>query len=238
MHQLVGYHRPTSVSDARALLEVKNRIVLGGGTTMRHDGGGEPTEVVDLQSLGLDGIEARDSGVRLGATTRLQDLADHAAVPDVVRDAARLEQPSTLRTLATVGGTIGVADSESILLTALLAYEAVVGFADERELSLGEVLQDGLAQEDIITYVDITDTGKGAIARTGRTPADKPIVAAVGRTTDGGVRIALSGVGAVPIVAEPNKIEDLDPPGDFRGSAQYRRHLAATLTARVQGMLT
>lgn len=237
MHQLVGYHRPTSVSDARALLEGENRIVLGGGTTIRHDGGGEPTEVVDLQSLGLDGIENEDSSLRLGATTRLQELADHALVPDVVREAAGLEQPSTLRTLATVGGTIGARDPESVLTTALLAYDAIVGFADERELPLGDVLRDGLAPGDLITYVDIANTGTGAIARTGRTPADKPIVAAVGRTSDGGVRIALSGVGAVPMVVDPDKIEDLEPPGDFRGSTQYRRHLAATLSARVEGIL-
>ena len=163
---------------------------------------------------------------------------DHAVVPDVVRDAARLEQPSTLRTLATVGGTIGARDPESVLTTALLAYDAIVGFADERELPLGDVLRDGLAPGDLITHVDITNTGTGAIARTGRTPADKPIVAAVGRTSDGGLRIALSGVGAVPMVVDPDKIEDLEPPGDFRGSTPYRRHLAATLTARVEGMLS
>ena len=238
MHELVGYHRPTSVSDAQVLLERENRIVLGGGTTIRHDGGGEPTEVVDLQRVGLDGIETSTSSLRLGATTRLQEVADHAEVPDVVRDAAKLEQPSTLRTLATVGGTIGACDPESILLTALLAFEAVVGFADQREIPLGDVLRDGLAPGDLITHVDITNTGTGALARTGRTPADKPIVAAVGRTSDGGVRIALSGIGAVPMVVDPDKIGDLEPPGDFRGSTQYRRHLAATLTARIQERLS
>jgi CO/xanthine dehydrogenase FAD-binding subunit len=40
-------------------------------------------------------------------------------------------------------------------------------------------------------------------------------------------------VAATPIEANPTApTNDLDPPGDFRGSPAYRTHLAAVLSAR------
>ncbi len=56
MHQLVGYHRPKSIADATGLLNGPDRLALAGGTTIRHDGGGNPVELIDLQALGLGGI--------------------------------------------------------------------------------------------------------------------------------------------------------------------------------------
>ena len=69
---------------------------------------------------------------------------------------------------------------------------------------------------------------------TARTPADTPIVAALGRRTDeGALRLALTGVAATPVLVDADHLDALDPPGDFRGTPAYRRHLAAVLTARV-----
>ena len=68
MHQLVGYHRPGSIADAIRLLDGPDRVALAGGTTIRHDGGGDPVELVDLQALGLDGIVADGALVHIGAT--------------------------------------------------------------------------------------------------------------------------------------------------------------------------
>jgi CO/xanthine dehydrogenase FAD-binding subunit len=47
--------------------------------------------------------------------------------------------------------------------------------------------------------------------------------------------LAASGVAAVPVVVDDPGA--LQPPGDFRGSADYRRSLATTLTARVRTAL-
>ena len=233
MHKLVGYHRPSSVAEAAELLVDKSRLAVAGGTTIRHDGAGPPVEVVDLQSLGLDDISVDGDRLRLGSTVRLQALVDDDEVPQVVRDAAQAEQPSALRTLATVGGTVGAADRESLLLAAFLVHEAVVHFADDRDSSLTNVLDSGLTAGELIVAVSLARTGRGAIARTGRTPADAPIVAAVARSSDDDVRLALCGVADVPIVVDPDAVDDLDPPGDFRGSSTYRRHLAAVLSRRV-----
>ena len=115
---------------------------------MRHDGGATSTEVVDLQALGLDRIaltgDLESGRVRVGAMVTLQDLSASDAAPDLIRATARAELPSTLRTLATIGGTIGAAWPDSLLLTALLVHDTSVHFADGRTESLPDVLATGL----------------------------------------------------------------------------------------------
>ena len=235
MHQLAGYHRPESIAEAITLLGEPHRMALAGGTTIRHDGGASPVELVDLQALGLDGIEHADHGVRLGATTTLQALTDSDLVPELIRNPARAEQPSTLRSLATLGGTIGAAESDSVLLAALLVHGASVELADGREEPLPELLHDGVPGGDLIVGVTVALGGATAIAATGRTPADRPIVAALARTvaeTDG-LSLALCGVASTPELVDPTRLDRLEPPGDFRGTPGYRRHLAQVLTSRV-----
>jgi CO/xanthine dehydrogenase FAD-binding subunit len=196
----------------------------------------QAVEVVDLQALGLGTFEpAGDGGLRIGATVTLQQLADHAAAPPVVREAAHRERPSTLRNQATVGGVIASGDAESELLAALLAHDAVVtlvsaGAVDDRPLGAvlaGLPLPRGL----LVSSVTVATGGRAAAARTARTTADTPIVVAIARADGGAPRVALAGVAPRPVVV--TAVDDLDPPGDFRGSGEYRAELARVLTARV-----
>jgi CO/xanthine dehydrogenase FAD-binding subunit len=232
MHRLVGYHRPESIEDTVELLRAPGRMILAGGTALRHDGRADPVEVVDLQALGLDGIAEQGHRVRLGATATLQAVSDDPLVPELIRRGARAELPSTLRSLATVGGTVGAAESESVLLAALLVHDADVRFADGRTESLGSVLHDGVAHGSLVVDLAVATGGTTAMASTARTPADVPIVAALARATDDRMHLALTGVAPTPVLVDPGAIEALDPPADFRGSADFRRHLAAVLAAR------
>ena len=61
--------------------------------------------------------------------------------------------------------------------------------------------------------------------------ADRAIVAAFGRATADARWLALAGVAPTPLLVHVGQA--LDPPGDFRGSAEYRRALAETLLGRV-----
>ena len=243
------YWRPQSMEEALSLLEHPAAAVMGGGTKLNARPLAERGEVVDLQALGLDGIARRGRAMLvIGAMTRLQDLADHAEVPPVVRDAARREAPSTLRMQATLGGCIATAESDSELLATLLAYDArvqVTARSGVTEVSLETLLADlPLDPGAIITAVSLDTRGHAELARTGRTTADRAIVAAVARKKDGEHRLALAGVAATPIVVALGA-RDLDrsgtddvaaglaPPGDFRGSTEYRAALARVLSARV-----
>jgi CO/xanthine dehydrogenase FAD-binding subunit len=231
---ITEYHRPERIEEALALLADPRRAVLGGGTVLNADRAPSDIEVVDLQALGLDAIEPAGARLRLGATTTLAALADDDSVPTLVRRLARAEMPSTLRTLATVGGTVAQADPDSVLLAALLAHDAEVEFADDTSIPLMAAMATGVPTGSIILAVTIAVDGDGADASTGRTPADTPIVSAVGRRAADGIRLALTGVGGRPVLADPQApTADLSPPGDFRGSSVYRLELARILAARV-----
>ena len=232
----IAYVRPVTIDEAMELLAWSGAVALAGGTRVNGDTTTRQVEVVDLQALHLGGIRA-ESGqlVRVGAMTTLQQLVDCDLLPAVVREAARRERPSTLRAQGTLGGCVATGDAESELLAALLVHEAVVhveGPAGSESVALAELLAGlPLSGGRVITAVSVRTDGRAAAARTARTTADKPIVAAVARATPDGRLVALTGVARTPVVVRTG--DELDPPGDFRGSGEYRRALADVLTTRV-----
>ena len=247
---VTAYHRPATLDEALDLLGSPRRVALGGGTTLNADREPSDLEAVDLQALGLGGISADEGRVRIGATATLDSVRRCELLSDSLRVLARSEQPSTLRTLATVGGLVAKGSAESLMLAALLAHEGRVELAGPAgagaesdsgpsERGLGELLAAGLPAGALVTAVTVDPSGNTAVARTGRTPADVPIVAAYGRRTDGFVAMALTGVAEHPVLVDVfNPTAGLDPSGDFRGSRDYRLHLARTLTARVMQELS
>lgn len=237
MPKVVGYHRPATVEEAIGLLTQPNAAVLAGGTRVNATPFGNHVVAVDVQALGLNGIEAVDSGVvRIGASATLQSLVDCALLPDVLRELARREAPSTLRTLATVGGTVAAGGWESELLTGLLASNTKVELRSAggtQTVALDALLADcELLRATLITAITVEVDGTFAVDHTGRTPGDTAIVSAVARRSpSGALTIAASGVAATPVlVTDPAA---LTPPSDFRGSTEYRAHLASVLVARV-----
>jgi CO/xanthine dehydrogenase FAD-binding subunit len=240
---------------------------MGGGTRLnaglvpKRAGAGQSdvggVEVVDLQALDLAGIERRDDAVlRIGAMTRLQELVDSDDVPSVVREAARHELPSTLRAQSTIGGCIASGDPDSELLATLLVHDGRVHSTQTSgsvEVPLDELLAElPLASGRIITAVSIDARGASSLMRTGRTPADRPIVAVVARQLGGRRSVAITGVAATPVLvnstavgggsllpsgdgmaaSDPHGTFRLEPISDFRGSSEYRRALARILTSR------
>ncbi len=241
---VAAYVRPATLDDALDALAHPGAMVIGGGTKITRCPRSERATIVDLQSLGLDRIEeASDGTLTIGATVTLQQLADHAAVPAAIREAARREAPSVLRTLATVAGCVATADPDSVLLACLLVHDARITLAaagGARTVELAALLADrGQLTGRVITAAAIELGGVTAAARTGRTPADRAIVAAVARRTPGGeVRVAVTGMGVGPVLVDLSgglaaSLDRLDPRSDFRGSADYRRTLARVLARRV-----
>lgn len=239
MASIRDYHRPVGIDEALALLGRTDvtSVVLAGGTVVNADQSARPIEVVDLQALGLSGIDEVDGRVRIGAMGTLQEIVDSALVPELVREAARCEAPNTIRHMATIGGTVATADAESGLVAALLVHEATVEITSEEGTSsvplpdlLGDRSSIGGA---VIAAVHLQPHGATTWAGTGRTPVDTPIVSAYARVHDGRIRLAFTGVAATPVLVDPSGVSDLDPPADFRGSSEYRRRLAQVLASRV-----
>ncbi|UCG25873.1 MAG: hypothetical protein JSW55_07765, partial [Chloroflexota bacterium] len=106
------------------------------------------------------------------------------------------------------------------------------------EVSLGEFVA-GEFPDGIVTQVTFARDGIAVHERVARTPADNPIVAVIGRAdAEGTLKLAFCGVADRPVLLTPEEIETLNPPGDFRGSAEYRRSVAKVLAERVTQALT
>ena len=233
MPLIAAYHRPDTIDEALSLLDNSARIPLAGGTIINADREPSDLEVVDLQGLELDAIEPVGDRLRIGATATLAAVTDSEHVPDTLRDLARRDQPASIRSLGTVGGTIASADPDSTFVAALLVHDAQVELAGSDDTSLAALLDSGIPAGSIITAVLIDPSGVTASMATGRTPADTPIVSAVARTVGATATLALTGVATTAVIVAPEDPTDgLNPPGDFRGSSAYRLHLASILSAR------
>ena len=232
MAKVKSYYRPKNVTEALQLLQRPSTTPLAGGTQLiaRLT---ELVEVVDLQAVGLDQIEVEADTITLGAMVRLQAVVAHGEVPELVRQMGLREGPNTFRHMGTVGGVVATADPESELYAALLVYEAMVTVqtsTGEARVPLAEL---ELGGRELITAVALQRQGQTASDRVARTPADKPIVAVVGRRVGEDVMLAACGVAERPVLIKANEIDQLMPPADFRGSSDYRREVTKILMNRI-----
>lgn len=246
MAPIQAYHRPQTMTDALQLLArpgVRTALVAGGTSLVPALDEQEIDEVVDLQGLCPAGIQAGGDRLTAGALTPLQALVDDPHVPPLLKEGALREGPNTFRHQATLGGVIASADWESELIAALLVHDAVLTLetpAGTHTLNLSDYLAEiaGLVQNAIVVEVTVATDGQTGQARVARTPLDTAIVAALARRDEQGkLRLALTGVAATPRLVPPDEVDTLDPPGDFRGSAAYRREMAAILSRRALAQL-
>jgi CO/xanthine dehydrogenase FAD-binding subunit len=232
MAKVKTYHRPESVDEVLGLLQRPSTTLLAGGTQLIANLT-EPVDVIDLQTVGLNQIECGADTITIGAMVCLQAMVDHEDMPELVRQMALREGPNTFRNMGTVGGVVATADPESELYAALLVHEAVVTVQSGAGEARAPLAAFAVGQKQLITAVTIQRHGQAASDRVARTPADRPIVAVVGRRVGEAVLLAACGVAKRPILINADEIDQMNPPADFRGSSGYRREMTAVLSQRV-----
>ena len=107
-----SYAQATSRADAIALLQQPETMSIAGGTELlnwKRIGIVEPARVVDITRIpDMAGVEALpNGGVRIGALTKLNDVAQHALIRDaypVFSQAILKAASAQIRNLATIGG--------------------------------------------------------------------------------------------------------------------------------------
>ncbi|MCC6166925.1 MAG: FAD binding domain-containing protein [Caldilineaceae bacterium] len=235
---LHDYYRPTTLDEALTLLRRGDRVLmpLAGGTRLvgqlESHALRDIDGVVDLRDLGLHTIRQEDGRLCLGATATLAAVVEQSLggslASGLLRRAAQGEGPVNLRNAATVGGVVAAAEADSEFYAALLALDAQVVLHDgTRPTTIP--LDEFTPRPGLITEVWLPPAAwRGGAARLARTPSDRPIVAAYAVVDAGVERVALCGVAARPILAGM----PLEPPDDFKGSADYRRAMSEVVMAR------
>ncbi len=108
------YVRATAIPDAlRAVADQAGSRFLAGGTTMvdlMKCGVEVPSALIDITRLpGLDTIEAGPASVRIGALSRMSDVADHPIIRKefpVLSESMWRGASAQLRNMATIGGNL------------------------------------------------------------------------------------------------------------------------------------
>lgn len=111
--QAIFYDRARDVADAVRLGQQAGARYIAGGTNLLDLMKGDvehPTRLVDVSRLGLDAIqELPDGGLRIGATARNSDTANHKLVRErypLLSQALLSGASGQLRNMATTGGNL------------------------------------------------------------------------------------------------------------------------------------
>jgi carbon-monoxide dehydrogenase medium subunit len=233
-----------------------------------------PSCLVSLRSVrGLNGIEIKDGGLRIGGLATHRDVETSSLVRrrlPLLAETYHHVATIRVRNMATVGGGLAHADPNQdppptlIALGATLKATSVNG---SRVIPLDEFFTDYyetvLKPDEIITEVFVprlpANSGGAYLKFLPRTADDYGTVSAAAvltldknKKTVSDVRIALGSVGVTPIRAtaaeavlrgQPVKAEAfaeagekakeaVDPVSDFRGSAAYKKDMAAVFVRR------
>jgi len=249
-----AYHRPTSIEEAvRLKAELgPGAVFLGGGTEVNNRLASRPVALIDLAGLDLTTLESTSKGVRIGAGVTFQQIVEHPEVPGYLKQAALQMANRNIRNRATVGGHLGLNRSCADLIPTLLAAESQVSLAD-REVPIEQFLA---GEPELVLSVFVPATARTfGLSNMTRTASDISLLAVAASLTvkQGIVQdpiLAIGGVAAhvvrLPDVEKQlggNPLPDAEhlealigkavsPIDDLRGSASYKRRIAAVLGAR------
>jgi aerobic carbon-monoxide dehydrogenase medium subunit len=239
------YHAPATVEEACSLLgSLEDAKVLAGGQSLiplLNFRLARPQHLVDINRIGdLGRIYERDGGVAVLALARQAAVEDSelvARVCPLLSVAVRLVAHRVIRNRGTVCGSLAHADPASELPAVLLALGGHVvarSSGGERAIS-AEQLFDGvfettLAPGELIVeawFPASRDTF--AILEESRRHGDFALAGVV----RAGMRLALFGVAATPVLADSrDPARGLQPSGDTEATPEFRLHLIRVLTEK------
>jgi carbon-monoxide dehydrogenase medium subunit len=253
----VEYARPSSVAEAVRLLgEHGGARALAGGQTLINvmkARAASPDVLVDLNGLAeLKGIElGADGTLEIGAMTTYTEIVESAeakARPILGEVCAQIADVQ-VRNRGTIGGNVCSNDPTNHLpplMVALGATMTIRGAETERTVAADEfflgVYMTAAGPGELLTKITIPAGRKDGFAAV-TIGADGTCIVNVAASLNGGTRVAIGCVDAVPVIVRPASGDEsavreavrgagLDPPSDVHASADYRRHLAEVLAVR------
>jgi carbon-monoxide dehydrogenase medium subunit len=217
------YHRPGTIEEATALLaSLSDARVLAGGQSlmpMLNLRVAAFQDLIDINRVaGLDGIEASDGTIRLGAMTRQQRLQTDPIVRrhlPLMAEALSLVGHTATRNRGTLGGSLCHLDPAAELPVVAAAFDArieIVGRRGRRILPMAEfpagLMTPAIEPDELVVAVEIAPWSAGhgwAFVEFARRPGDFAIVAAAAMidAPDGRVRrarLVLGGLQDCPMI--------------------------------------
>ncbi len=256
-----NYARPQSLREASQLLSThtgRAALMAGGTDLIVQMGRGLHSlelaiDIKRVSDLG-DQVEKMPGGVRIGALTRLEDLAANEVVRasfPALSEAAGSVGSVQIRSRATIAGNICNASPAADTAPPLLAYGAQVnifGIAGRRTLSMERFFtapgKTALLPGEIVESLDLAFPKEGTgsaferlARRAGMDVASVSVACLVWHS--GSVRLGFGAVGPTPIVAEGEETDSMDwvgeyvkPVSDIRAGEDYRRAMVVALSRR------
>ena len=253
----VEYARPASLEEALRLLEANDgaRALAGGQTLINvmKARAASPDVLVDLNGLDdLKGIElAGDGTLTIGAMATYTDIlkSAEARARPILGEVCATIADVQVRNRGTIGGNLCSNDPTNHLPPLMCAVGARMTIASEsgertvpaQEFFLGVYLT-AVGQGELLTKIEIPAGKQDGFAAV-TLGAEGTCIANAAACANGGLRIALGCVDAVPVVLHPAAADDdavreavrganLLPPADVHASSEYRSHLAEVLAVR------
>lgn len=249
MIRFKNYVRAESLEEAYNLNQKKSSVIGAGMMWLKVQNRIKMT-LVDLSGLGLDGVEETDEEFVIGAMCTLRQLETHKGLngyfKDLFKECTRSIVGVQFRNGATVGGSIFGRFGFSDILTCMLALDTYVELYKGGIIPLKEFCSQKF-NRDILVRIRIKKDGRRAFYASSRmTRTDFPLIACCVSATADTYYVS---VGARPAKAELAVIsrkegEDFKALAalaadrfrygtNFRGSAEYRKHLTAVYVKRL-----
>jgi len=261
------YHRPRSLDEALdvlASLGEGGKVLAGGQSlvplmSMRLSA---PAALVDVNHVpGLAGVEVGADAVRVGALARHSavehDAAAYAALPLLRQALVHVAHP-TIRNRGTTVGSLVHGDPAAELPAVLCLLDGSITLRSAQgtrevpaaDFFLGPLETDLRPGELAIaaTFRRPPAGSRSAFVEVARRHGDYAVCGVGALVADATVRVALVGMGPVPVVVDLSEAYDgqrldedrardlvdaqVEPEGDIHATADYRRHLAHVLVAR------
>lgn len=249
-----NYIRVKSLEEAYELNKKKGNIVLGGMVWLKM-GNRTIQTAIDLSDLGLNTIEEDESEFRIGTMCSLRDVEVNASLESAfggqIRESLRHIVGVQFRNTATIGGSIFGRFGFSDILTCLLALDTYVELYDRGIIPLAEFVVLPRDNDILVRIIIKKDCRKIIYQSFRRSKTDFPVLASAVSVTDTQIAIA---IGARPkkaalYLTDKCAIADIHDEAqvhayaeqvassfsygtNMRGSAEYRKHLAAVTVCR------
>ena len=247
MMQFKNYVKVTSIEEAYELNQKKNNVIVGGMHWLKMAKSSMGT-AIDLSGLGLDQIVETDEQFEIGCMVSLRQLELHEglntyaakSVKNAVKDIVGVQ----FRNTATVGGSIFGRYGFSDVLTVFMAMDTYVVCHNAGEIPIREYAKMKADRDIIVKLIVKKQPIKVAYIAQRHAKTDFPILACAVSCMDG---VWSAVLGARPLRAQevviPGEITTPEEMGKYaaehvefgsnmRGSADYRKQIAAVLVKR------